>query len=371
MKTGPRKPLPKYLQLKESLIRYLIDEQYTANQKLPTENELIEQFRASRGTIRQALAELEHDGMVYKIQGSGSFFSGNMSAESQPSHLIGVIAPTLSSYIYPQIIQGVTDMAQQHHYNVVVGASETNPKHELGCIEQLLAKDIDGLILAPASGFQYAPETKLLTILKTLTIPVVFMGSIVPDPDLSYVALDDVAGGFKATNYLIAAGHRRIACCYPPYLLSGQYRHQGYRDALQAAGIAPDSRIEKLVTSFYSEETPRQMKRLVQELLECESERPTAIFFFNDVLAVHGYAAIETGGLRVPEDVSIISFDDSDLALRTRVPLTSMVHPKHNLGRWTAELLFDKIIHQEYRFPRHLIITPPLTVRDSVKTLKR
>lgn len=370
MDTGTDKPQPKYLQLKAALLRYLDDEHYQADQKLPTEHALLAQFNVSRGTIRQALSELENEGVLYKIQGSGTFFSGNLPAERKQSHLLGVVTPSLSFYIYPQIIQGITDVAQQQDYHVVLGSSKTSPGHELGCIEQLLAKNIDGLIFEPAPNLQAVPDTELINVLKTLTIPVVFMGAAMPDTNLSYVTVDDVEGGFRATNYLIAAGHRRIACLYPPNMPAGQHRYQGYRNALKAAGIAPDTQLEKQITTFYSEETHGQTILMMKELLALGEARPTAVFFFNDLLAVVGYAAIEAAGLNVPTDISMIGFDDSELALQMRVPLTSMVHPKYYQGKWAAELLFEKLEHPEQRFPKHLLITPTLVERDSVKVIQ-
>ncbi|GAK53892.1 transcriptional repressor [Candidatus Moduliflexus flocculans] len=369
METGTDRPQPKYLQLKATLLCYLIDEHYQPDQKIPTEHALLAQFNVSRGTIRQALAELENEGVLYKIQGSGTFFSGNLPVERKQSHLLGVVTPSLSFYIYPQIIQGITDVAQQQRYHVVLGSSKTSPGQELGCIEQLLAKNIDGLIFEPAPNLQSVPDTELINLLKKLTIPVVFMGTAMPDTNLSYVTVDDVEGGFRATNYLIAAGHRRIACLYPPNTPAGQHRYQGYRNALNVAGIAPDCQLEKQITTFYSDETYRQTLAVMNELFALGETRPTAVFFFNDLLAAAGCAAIEAAGLNVPNDISMVGFDDSELALQARVPLTSMVHPKYYQGKWAAELLFEKLEHPEQRFPKHLLITPTLVERDSVKVI--
>ena len=363
------KSQPKYLQLKAALLRYLADEHYQPDQKIPTEHALLAQFNVSRGTIRQALAELENEGVLYKIQGSGTFFSGNLPAERKQSHLLGVVTPNLSFYIYPQIIQGITDVAQQQGYHVVLGSSKTSPGQELGCIEQLLAKNIDGLIFEPAPNLQSTSDAALFDLLKKLTIPVVFMGTAMPDTNLSYVTVDDVEGGFRATNYLIAAGHRRIACVYPPNTPAGEHRHQGYRNALNAAGILPDARIEKQITTFYSDETHGQTLLMMKELFALGEARPTAVFFFNDLLAVVGYAAIEAAGLNVPNDISIVGFDDSELALQTRVPLTSMAHPKYYQGKWAAELLLETLEYPEQRFPKHLLVTPTLVERDSVKVI--
>jgi len=367
MGTETEKSQPKYLQLKEALLRYLADEHYQADQKLPTEHALIGQFHVSRGTIRQALAELENEGVVYKIQGSGTFFSGNMGSDREQSHLLGVVTPMISHYIYPRIIQGITDAAQQSRYNVVLGSSHTSLGDEMGCIEQILSKGVDGLIFEPAPDFRYDSEGQLFSFLKTLSIPVVFMGAAIHDAELSCVSLNDVEGGFRATKHLIAAGHRRIACIYPTSILAGIQRYQGYRKALDASGIAYDSRFDKVLPSISAEGTSQKLPLLINELLELGKSRPTAVVFFDDLVAVHGCTMLHEAGLRIPEDISVISFDDSELA--SRLALTSIAHPQYYLGKWAAELLLDKIAHPEQRFRRHLLITPTLTVRHSVKTL--
>ena len=369
MAAGAKKSQPKYLQLKDALLCYLNDEQYDADRKLPTENELIEQFQVSRGTIRQALAELVNDGVLYKIQGSGTFFSGNLNADRKLSHLLGVITPLLSQYIYPQIIQGITDFAQQKQYHVVLGSSHTCPGDEQDCIEQILAKGIDGLIFEPAPGFHYESEAPLFTFLRTLTVPVVFMGADLNDADLSYVSLNDRESGFRATNYLITAGHQRIACIYPSCILAGLQRYQGYRKALEAADITFNPRFEKVIEQIGPGKKPQQIAMLINELLDPIEDRPTAIVFYNDSFAVHGCKLLGEAGLRIPDDISVISFDDSELALQPEAPLTSLAHPKYYLGRWAAELLLEQLEYQEQRFPRHLLITPPIVERDSVKKI--
>ena len=109
MRIDAEKPMPKYLQLKEILIQHFKDQQYQPNQKIPSENELLEQFDVSRITVRQALAELVNEGFIYKKHGSGSFFSGKVEDTERLNYLIGVLTPRITYYIYPFIIQGIDD----------------------------------------------------------------------------------------------------------------------------------------------------------------------------------------------------------------------------------------------------------------------
>ena len=106
---------------------------------------------------------------------------------------------------------------------------------------------------------------------------------------------------------------------------------------------------------------------LVQELIDLGDHRPTAVFFLNDDAALQGYPAIRNAGLNIPDDISVIGFDDTDLAVRAEVPLTTMIHPKYQLGKWAAEILFEHIEH--HGPPWQMILNPAIAVRDSVKAL--
>jgi GntR family transcriptional regulator of arabinose operon len=360
------KPVAKYLQIKHKLLQYFADEHYQADQRLPSENALMQQFGVSRNTIRQALGELVNDGVIYKKHRSGSFFSGTRSESQDRSYLIGVIAPNLSTYIYPQIIHGIDDVVQRHHSNIVLACTKGVVENEQSAIEQMLSRDIDGLIIEPAPGFSRIQENPTFQFIKTLSIPVVFSNCMIDDADVSYVSVNDLEGGFRATDYLAWAGHRRIACIYLEHDIAGRQRYQGYRKALEQWGISCDPRLAKPIPgSFWG---PEHVNLAMRELLDLNHERPTAMFFFNDAMAIRsGYPAVRKAGLRIPDDVSIMGFDDSEIGALAEIPLTSVAHPKYAIGRWAAELLFEKIESGGTIYPKQLLMTPVITVRDSVR----
>lgn len=370
MKIDAEKSTPKYLQLKEIIIQHFEKEYYQTGQKIPSENELMKRFAISRSTVRQTLNELANEGLIYKKQGLGSFYAGKPENAISRSYLIGVIVPRLSFYIYPQIIQGINDIAHQKRYNIVLGSSDVQPEKELACLEQLLEKRIDGLLIEPSGGFLRFEDSPNFQRVQALTMPVVFMDWALDDAAISYVAPDDVEGGLRATRYLIDAGHRRIACISPYDTLPGIQRRQGYCNALEACNIPYDDRLDQ-ATSIVQWNDPRNIVNLVQNVLKLGDDRPTAIFFFNDDGALRGYEAIREAGLRVPEDISVMGFDDSDFAVVPDVPLTTMIHPKYQLGRWAAEILFEQLDHPEQRIPRQMLLNPTVAVRQSVRTLKK
>lgn len=367
MKIDVKNPTPKYLQLKEILKQYFENEQYNAGQKLPSENELISRFDVSRNTVRQALAELVNEGFVYKKHGSGSFFSGKYGNQENTSFLIGVITPFISYYIYPPIIQGIDDIAHEHNYNIILGSSRGAQEKEIVCLEQLLAKDIDGLLIEPAGGFQDIKESRVFTVLKELSIPVMYLNWVIHDSDASFVSVNDFEGGRRAAEYLIESGHTRIACVYPDDHVPGIQRYKGYRKALKTHEIAYVSELDRAGTIFRWNDAD-YIAMLVKELLDLEeNRRPTAIFFFNDSAALQGYQVVREAGLQIPNDMSIIGFDDSELATVADPALTSMSHPKYQIGKWAAEFLFEKIRSKGPNTPaKQVIINPTIVLRDSV-----
>ncbi len=368
MKHDVEKPLAKYLQIKENLLRYLEDERYQTDQRLPSESELMNHFGVSRNTVRQALEELVNEGIIYKKHRSGSFFSGAIQGAQKRSHLIGVITPFLARYIYPQIIQGIDDIAHRHHYNLVLGNTRGVLEREIATIESLLAKNIDGVLIELSAGFQQIHDSQTFHFVKNLTIPLVFLNWRIDDPDVSYVSVNDVEGGFRATSYLANAGHTRIACVYPEDHIAALHRYQGYRNALEYYHLPYDSRLDK-ATPVSAWDTDR-MNTPIQELLDLGDEKPSAIFFFTDEMAIQwGYPVIRNAGFRIPEDISIIGFDGSELGAVADVPLTSVAHPKSLVGKWGAQILFEQIeCHREY-LPKQILITPRISVRESVKHL--
>lgn len=367
MRINADKPIPKYLQLKDIIVQYFDTEHYIADQKIPSENELVERFKVSRNTVRQALGELNDEGIIYKKQGLGTFFSGSTDTKKL-SYLIGVISPRISYYIYPQIIQGIDEVAHQKRYNIVLGNSYADYEKEVTCLEQLLEKQIDGLLFEPVGGFERFEDSPIFRVLNELTIPFVFMDWWFDDANISCVTVDDAEGGFRATSYLINAGHRRIACLYPNDKVPGNLRYQGYRKALEQHGLPFD---EQLIHTTNSPDwdTAGVIGEHVRQLINMGKARPTAMFLFNDDGALRASNAIREAGLRVPDDISLIGFDNSERSASAEVPLTTMSHPKHKVGVWAAEILFDHIEAGTQSNPRRMLITPIVVERNSVKVL--
>ena len=366
MKIDAENPAPKYVQLKGILKEYL-GKHYQVGQKIPTEVELMNQFQVSRNTVRQSITDLEQEGLLSKEQGRGTFFRGPNPEDQTTDGLLGVITPA-PAYIYSQVVHGIQEVAHKKHYNIVLGTPVEAAEKELECLEQLLSKNIDGLIFESNGGFTQIQESKSLRRLQELSIPVVLMGWALEELQLSYVSLDDFEVGFRATQFLIEAGHTRIACIYPGDLFPGMRRYQGYRKALEMHNIAFDPRLEKAERAWLWKNTGN-IGKLTAELLELGPDRPTALFYYNDDGALRGYVAIREAGLKIPGDISVMGCDNFEYSELAEVPLTTIIHPQEKIGSWAAEILLDEIRHPGQRTPRQITVKPAIAIRDSVRSL--
>lgn len=359
----------KYRQVRDLLVDHLRKERYRRGDQLPTEFALTEELGVSRTTVRQALSLLENEGVVEKRHGSGTFYvGGDSEPASDRRGLIGVANFITIEYIYPSIIQGIEDVAAENGYSLVLASGSKNPAQEYEAVRRIVEQGIKGLIIEPQHSRWIREDHPILKLIESLRIPVVttHWGSFFKR--VSTVTIDDIQAGFQATQYLLSHGHRRIAYLYKSDAQSGYDRLTGYRQALERADLDPD---EAIILGYDEEMEQANVDQgyfLTRELL-MQSDRPTAIFYFNDFLALQGYRAIREAGLSIPEDISVIGFDNYQSTELVNPPLTTFEHPKYDLGRWAAKLLMDELDENRPTLPMKLVFEPVLVERESVRTL--
>jgi GntR family transcriptional regulator of arabinose operon len=357
----------KYLQIRDLLVDRFKKEAFASGQKLPTEQELTAQLGVSRSTVRQALDLLESDGIVTRKHGSGTFFLGHAEADrSGRTGLIGLINFFFMDYIYPEIIRAIEETISAEGYSLALANCNLDSRREVESVERLIEQGVKGLILEPSRNTHIDGQHPMQQLINGLKIPIVTTHWGISNRRVSTVTVDDVRAGYDATRYLIDAGHRDIALIYKRDVQAGEDRYAGYRNALSDAGIALQ---ERLIASYgYDEEAGnyRQGYVLTERLLT-QSPRPSAIFYFNDHLAMQGYQAIHDCGLAIPDDLSVIGFDNYGPSGLLHPPLTTFEHPKYELGRWAAKLLLDEINRPDsHRLPMKLVFEPTMVERGSV-----
>lgn len=354
---------PKYFHLKEDIKTKILRREWTAGAKIPSENELAAQYRISRQTVRRAIAELTEEGLLFAEHGRGTFVSERM-VHMGSSKNIAVVTTYLSDYIFPRVIQGIEKVLTANGYSILLKTTRNSRAAEARCIEELLGKDIDGLIIEPSKTQISCRHTSLYDQMDEYGIPYVFIqGYFEQMKKKPHVLMDDVQGGYLITKYLISLEHKNIFGIFKADDMQGQARHKGYVRALQEAGMLYDT--EKVIW-FYTEDREVKPREAVSGAVLSEAPMD-AVVCYNDQIAVEVIRTLREFGKKVPRDVSVTGFDNSLLAKNNHIPITTISHPQEKLGMMAAELLLRLIRREELSADDvHIRVAPEIVERESV-----
>ncbi len=272
---------------------------------------------------------------------------------------LALILPDSANPFYAEVARGAEHAAYQEGYTVLFGSSEDNPDKEAEYLRVFQEKQVDGIILLAAGTI-----TATMTAMLQKKLPLVIVDHHFEDLAANYVVADNFRGGFLAAEHLIQLGHRRIACIYGSSSKQGtaSERFRGYLEALQAYDLPFDPNL-----TVSGDFTALAGYRAGQTILALGSERPTAIFSCNDMMAIGAIGSICEAGLRVPEDVSIVGFDDISLSSYIFPPLTTVRQPKFEMGYLGAKILMEQIRAGE-PVPEQLHVLPTeLIIRKSTQ----
>jgi GntR family transcriptional regulator, arabinose operon transcriptional repressor len=361
------KAIPKYLQLKQEILSWILSGKLHPDEKIPTEHEIANQFQLSRHTVRQALGELEKEGWLYKIQGSGTFVSRPKQSDKVSIKTVGILTTYISDYIFPHIVRGAEETLREKGYRLLLASTDNNKERERAHLEAMIHQPLSGLIIEPTKSAQGNPNLEYYLALNNLHIPYVMINERYLEMSCPCVKMDDEGGGFLLTDHLIRLGHHRIAGFFKTDDLQGVNRLKGFIRAHQEHGVALATNHLVSYTTEEKESKPLEIARTF--LQQQEGERPTAFVCYNDELAIKLLDVIRQQGLTVPDDISVVGFDDSTFATATEVKLTTIRHPKVEMGIQAAEMLIQMIEKQNERNINDIIYQPELIIRESTKKI--
>ncbi len=273
---------------------------------------------------------------------------------------IGVVmgywsSPDIDPYV-GSILGGILTVAQRRRQSTTLFMERSWPD-ALENVRHYCDGRCDGLLLVAPTV-----ENAVLPVLKLREIPFVVISDVPPDPDISCVDVDNRAAAREMTRYLIKQGHRRIALLRGHADLSSAIeRLQGYREALAEADIPCDEGL--MPAGQYNQPTGYERAQRLMRLPE--ARRPTALFCCNDYIALGALRGLKELGLRVPQDVSVVGFDDVPLAAATQPSLTTVRQPLRRIGTRAAEILLSQIQEGAANARREVLPTK-LMLRDSV-----
>lgn len=286
--------------------------------------------------------------------------------------ILGLIIPSVANPFWGSFTECVEEAARDRGYQVLLGNGERDPAHEKRYAESLWAHGVRGVVF----GSSPLSLDYVLGLVKRGLLAVTF------DRDLrnsdrsaraviDSISVDNKVGARLATDHLLGLGHRRIGFLSGPLRTSSRLeRLDGYRGALTKAGVRPDPRLvwEGLPRHGYGDVEGAEFGRRGARALLGGADPPSALFTINDMYALGAYAGVRDLGLRVPDDVSIVGFDDIFMAEFAEPPLTTIRQPLKDMLQMTVALLVDRLEGSRTGPTDHRVVVPELIVRASTTT---
>lgn len=358
----------KYETVKNQIRKLISSGQYQPGDQLPTESNLMQQFGVSRYTIRRAMGELENEHYIYRIQGGGMFVDEwqTQQQDSNPAQqkVVGVVTTHLADYIFPSIISGIDRALSSQGYSILLGNTHNEHSQERVSLQRMLDSHVAGLILEPTLSALANPNRDLYERIEKLKLPAMFINVQYDNSSLPYISLADQEAEEKLINYLFENGHQQILGVFKVDDLQGTHRLRGYMDAYASH---PDKTIYSDVIMYQSSDDVAKIFNKIANHLK-SPERPTAIACYNDELAIQVMDVVRSLGLKIPEDISVVGFDDYQLSQYVMPGLTTIAHPKNKMGVDAGQMIL-KLIHGEQVKP--IIYHPEIVERESVKNIEK
>ena len=343
----------KYAIVKQSIKQQIQDGTLAVDEKLPTEAEYAEIYKVSTITVRRALTELAEEGYIKRLKHKGTFVTSPVNAGAA-SRLIALILYSEdhndSSYI--QLIRGAQTMASSFGYSLIVEWVDADAGQEAGAIRKMLDLNVEGLLLY---SFNPAKSTDNYRYLEERKIPFVLLDRYDPEHPCYFSGCNNYDGGALAAKLLLEKGHEKIRFAgYHFFLKPEQERYDGFCSRMREAGYRISR--ENLIMDIDYEQLAAQVR----------AGEVTALFCCNDRLAVKTIRSLRERGLRIPEDVSVMGFDDWTASPDVARELTTVRQDFTEIGANTAYLLLSLLQGRFAGNPVKILADVSLVVRSSV-----
>ncbi|MFC5648643.1 GntR family transcriptional regulator [Paenibacillus solisilvae] len=356
-----------YEQIKHHLLAEIELEHWKPHDKLPSENELTKQFSVSRITVKKAMSDLVEQGIIYRVQGKGTYVSapdsGSAAGEApihpQETQSVALLLPFINNQHNALLLNGVESILSEAGYSLLFCNTENSIEKEERIIREMVERQVAGMIVYPVDGESYNREILQLTL---DSFPLVVMDRYLRGIDTNCVCPDNLRGAQEGVNYLISLGHRNIG--FLSTVITGtssiEDRLAGYEKALAEHHIPIDRRYRYVDIELGE---PKPIKEKIRDFLERNPEL-TAIFAINPGLGLQAIKVASEMGIRVPEDLSLIFFDDFEFSEFYTVRPTFISQEENVLGKEAAKLLIS-IMENPEQDTQKLFFPPKLIIRES------
>ena len=274
------------------------------------------------------------------------------SLRSQQSSTIGLIVSDISNPFFTAISRAVEDSAYEQGFSVLLCNTDENPEKEAIYLNLQRDENVAGVIFSPTR------QTLANFTAANLNFPLVVIDRSLPDGDVDVVQLDNVDAGYRLTTHLIENGYQRIAALCGEMSTTGIERRVGYEKALRAYGLAPPAEQVKYIQPKIEAGYAATLKLLAS------AEPPDALFTTNSLLGAGALQAIRERDLTIPDDIALVTFDETTWASLVQPPITLIAQPTYEIGKTATELLLQRVADPN-RPTRQVILKGQLLVRGS------
>lgn len=363
----------KYSYVKNQVKSLILQGSIQPHQRIGSENSLMKEYNVSRHTIRRAIDDLVNDGWIYKKQGSGTFCSDRTVEEQEltvKKKNIALITTYFSDYIFPTIIRGAERFLSDHGYQVTIFSTNNDLVQEQRCLETILTEGFAGVIVEPTKSALPNPNINYYLNFERLSVPYVMINAYYEEIEPVHVIMDDIEGGKLQAEHLLELGHRKILGFFKNDDVQGIKRMKGFIKAHREKEVTLSPQNIITYTTNSKDTTPHETLR---HILSTDRESVDAIVCYNDQIALQLVDVIRELDLKIPEDISIVGFDDSSLAVLSEVKLTTIRHPQEKMGIKAGEIIKELVEDPPRNLPYSqppVVFPAEIVVRSSTQHAK-
>jgi LacI family transcriptional regulator len=331
-----------------------------------TLDDIAKRLKVSRVTVSKALRghpdiSVEMTKSVRKVANELGYTPNIIarSLSSRRSNMIGLVVPKIAHYFFSSVIEGVYDTEFEHHYETILTVSQENADREWKHLQTLAAMRVDGIIISIS---QETEDLKRFRWIRKMGIPLVFVDRKPeqPPPGFSSVMSDDHDGTYQAVEHAIKVGYRRMGFVGGnPKINIGKDRLKGFEDAMNEYRI-PINREWIVHGGFGKEDGYAGLKHLCQN-----GALPEFVFAATYPVAIGIYEAAKDLGIRIPDDMDIICFGDSDVGRFLSPAISAVRQPTRELGHRAVQILLENISDHEVTREHHVILPTQLVIRET------
>jgi len=357
--------LPRHYQIKKHIKSLIASGAIKAGDRLPSEERLARQWNLNRLTVNKAINHLVEEGLLYRNRGEGTFVT---PYKQKITRTLAVVLYHIDNPFYSKIVKGIEETASENGYHLILCNSMGDERKEKECVDSLIEEE-------KADGFLLSPKNKnlassLFDTLRNKNIPVVVFpqaGKKKNGHNISYVVTDDRQGACDAVRYLTGLGHRKIG-----FVTSGNRmdraimdRWNGYKEALEEVGVQVSENYVIETSGIDMEDGWNAAAEKADKIRDF-----TALFCIGDLLAIGLLKRLQISDIRIPEDLSIVGFDNIDMAGYPDIRLTTVEQPTHLVGQKATEILI-RAIEGKLKEPAHLVLPTKLVIRNTTAKYRR